>query len=173
MRSGSLLSHFRSLIFGYIMEIVTGPFPRPLCVMLGVAEDGKYGHIFYSSRESDPAAPLYAVIIGTIFGGLYLIPLWSSSFPSSPEKHLWNLSTIFIIIDPFLLLCWVLSGSRYGMWLWKSYFSSWSWGPWRYMWLLVLSLLSLLLPPPVIFLPKHFRMLYGLHFFPTFSFNIV
>lgn len=102
----------RSLVLEYIIGILTGPFPRPLCAVLGVAEDGQFGYVFYSSRESDPAAPLYAVIIGTVFGGLHLIPLWSASFPSSHEKHLWNLSTLFIIIDPFLLLCFSVVGVK-------------------------------------------------------------
>ncbi|KAF9444293.1 hypothetical protein P691DRAFT_736685 [Macrolepiota fuliginosa MF-IS2] len=44
-------------------------------------------------------------VVSLIFGGLHMIPVWTSSFPSPLEKLLWRLAAFWITIEPALLLC--------------------------------------------------------------------
>lgn len=103
--------HLRSLEFRNITEFLMGPI-RPLMAMLYRVKFAP--HTFYASVKGTESwkTNLPMCIISTLFGGLHLIPVWFSTFPSSPENILWEISAICITVVPFLLLCtWVLSVS--------------------------------------------------------------
>lgn len=94
----------RSLTFQDIVKIIEVPF-IPVADMISdsSSDSDECEHIFYSSG-SDGQPAFCTLIIGTLFGGLHLIPLRSSSFPSSSEKLLWKLSAIWITSMPSLFV---------------------------------------------------------------------
>lgn len=68
-----------------------------------VAQDSHY--LFHSSVNGFDSRTLIPMSIASlIFGGLHLIPLWTSSFPSIPERLLWMTSAISITAEPALVL---------------------------------------------------------------------
>ncbi|KAJ3570428.1 hypothetical protein NP233_g4404 [Leucocoprinus birnbaumii] len=42
-------------------------------------------------------------LIGVLFGGVHLFPIWLSSFSTSVEKYLWIACTIVILVEPVVL----------------------------------------------------------------------
>lgn len=43
---------------------------------------------------------LFLLLAGTIFGALHLIPLWLSTFPSDPERKMWQVSAFYVTVAP-------------------------------------------------------------------------
>ncbi|KXN90940.1 hypothetical protein AN958_03007 [Leucoagaricus sp. SymC.cos] len=65
--------------------------------------------MFYSSQHDvieagGWVALLLLGLVGLIFGGLHLIPIWLSAFPSPQEKLLWTISALWVTIVPVLLM---------------------------------------------------------------------
>lgn len=42
----------------------------------------------------------FLLVAGTIFGGLHLIPLWLSVFPSLTEQRMWRVSAFYVTVAP-------------------------------------------------------------------------
>ncbi len=79
---------------------------EPLMVMVDGGGGSTMSKTFYSSGRGfdNWKASCSIGIIAFLFGGLHLIPAWSS-FPSSQEKVLWQLSAFWITVEPPFLLC--------------------------------------------------------------------
>ncbi|KAJ3570429.1 hypothetical protein NP233_g4405 [Leucocoprinus birnbaumii] len=61
---------------------------------------------FYSSTDDfddDWRVAVALGLIGVLFGGVHLFPIWLSSFSTSVEKYLWIACTIVILVEPAAL----------------------------------------------------------------------
>ncbi|KAJ3566104.1 hypothetical protein NP233_g7218 [Leucocoprinus birnbaumii] len=86
---------------------------RAWALMVGVDD---LGNNFYGSSDVIPAlhsstdnfvgewqVGLALGLIGVLFGGVHLLPIWLSSFSTSVEKYLWIGCSIVILVEPVAL----------------------------------------------------------------------
>ncbi|KAJ3561654.1 hypothetical protein NP233_g10066 [Leucocoprinus birnbaumii] len=62
--------------------------------------------VFYTSTDDfdqDRRVAVALGLIGVLFGGVHLFPIWLSSFSTSVEKYLWIACTIAILVEPIVL----------------------------------------------------------------------
>ncbi len=114
-------SHLKSSMRSWFTDFVFDPY-FALRAMLAKPDDhGNHAHIFYSSKEHLGMGSM--ILLGTVivgFGGMHLIPIWLSSFPSTLEKRLWIVFATGITAWPFvfavLLSMKKPSRSAYSLW---------------------------------------------------------
>jgi hypothetical protein len=115
-RAGTTREQSRSSdLLDIALDIVFHQFTifRPLVLfveMLGYrlqkAELDPQHDMFYSSTQHiDQLKTLIPIsVIGIIFGGIHLIPIWLSTSPSYYEKLVWKISAIWITTEPVVLV---------------------------------------------------------------------
>ncbi|KXN83130.1 hypothetical protein AN958_01801 [Leucoagaricus sp. SymC.cos] len=98
------IAHFLSFLASFVMIIGmdSGSYISPEARIRFYTSDKK-------GNQSRRVAFMTSVV-GMVFGGVHLIPLWLSSFPSFRKKRLWIMSTIIIIYVPlgFANVSWVV-----------------------------------------------------------------
>jgi hypothetical protein len=81
------------------------PFVEMLGYSLHKTELHPQRDMFYSSTEhiDEPQTLIPISLVGIAFGGIHLIPIWLSTFPSPQEKLAWTISAIWITAEPVVL----------------------------------------------------------------------
>lgn len=87
---------------------------RFICMANTKIEDMLIGNgdsLFYSSVHMDDSiyASIPMILVGLTFGGLHLIPLWTSPFPSTMERLLWITSVICVTLEPAIMLLYLFN----------------------------------------------------------------
>ncbi|KAJ3561193.1 hypothetical protein NP233_g10343 [Leucocoprinus birnbaumii] len=84
---------------------------RAWSIMLG-ADNPELGSsdvipVFYSSvagySEEDRKSDAFLCLVGILFGGVHLLPVWMSLFTTPAEKYLWIACTIVILVEPVII----------------------------------------------------------------------
>ncbi len=97
--------HPRNVRLDKIFDLVLVPVDPVLEMMAN--NDAEKSGMFYSSWNAveDRKTVLFFCVISFVFGALHLIPLATSTFPSSIERSLWQWSAIGMTAEPLIWFC--------------------------------------------------------------------